>query len=43
MRRLLALPLLVLFCSPGFAKEGPPDMARIEAISAEHGIFFVTD
>jgi quercetin dioxygenase-like cupin family protein len=28
-------------CADEFAKPGPPDMQRIIAISAEHGIFFV--
>jgi len=28
-------------CAAEFAKPGPPDMARIVEISAEHGIFFV--
>ena len=30
-------------CAAEFAKPGPPDMARIIEISAEHGIHFVTD
>ena len=30
-------------CAAEFAKAGPPDMARIVEISAEHGIHFVTD
>lgn len=29
-------------CSEEFAKPGPPDMDRVMAISAEHGIHFVT-
>lgn len=29
-------------CAEEFAKPGPPDMARIMEISAEHGIHFVT-
>ena len=29
-------------CAEEFAKGGPPDMERIFAISAEHGIHFVT-
>ena len=28
-------------CAAEFAKSGPPDMARIVEISAEHGIYFV--
>lgn len=30
-------------CAQEFAKPGPPDMARIVEISAEHGIHYVTD
>lgn len=30
-------------CAAEFAKDGPPDMERIIAISAEHGIFYITD
>ena len=30
-------------CAAEFAKPGPPDMARITDIAAEHGIHFVTD
>jgi hypothetical protein len=30
-------------CADEFAKPGPPDMQRIMAISAEHGIFFVNE
>ncbi|MEM7117729.1 MAG: cupin domain-containing protein [Chloroflexota bacterium] len=30
-------------CSEEFAKPGPPDMGRIIAISAEHGIHYVMD
>jgi quercetin dioxygenase-like cupin family protein len=30
-------------CHEEFGKPGPPDMARITAISAEHGIHFVQD
>lgn len=30
-------------CAAQFARQGPPDMARIVEISAEHGIHFVTE
>lgn len=30
-------------CAEVFAEAGPPDMARIVAIGAEHGIHFITD
>ncbi len=30
-------------CAAEFAKDGPPDMERIVEISAEHGIYFVTE
>ena len=30
-------------CAAEFARPGPPDMARIVEISAEHGIHFVTE
>lgn len=30
-------------CAAEFGKPGPPDMARIVAIGAEHGIYFVTE
>lgn len=30
-------------CAEEFAQPGPPDMARITEISAEHGIHYVTD
>lgn len=30
-------------CAEVFAESGPPDMARIMAISADHGIHFVTE
>lgn len=30
-------------CAAEFAKDGPPDMAHIVEISAEHGIHFVTE
>lgn len=30
-------------CAAVFAKPGPPDMARISEIGAEHGIHFVTE
>ncbi|MDX1688356.1 MAG: hypothetical protein R3248_10265 [Candidatus Promineifilaceae bacterium] len=30
-------------CAEEFTKPGPPDMERIIEISAEHGIYFVTE
>ena len=30
-------------CATEFARSGPPDMQRIVEISAEHGIYFVTE
>jgi len=30
-------------CAEEFAKDGPPDMERIIEISAEHGIYYITD